>query len=777
MVNKITGSRKLPFGKRIPALVLVVTMLCSTLSANVSLASPAVSGKTTKEVVITAPDQGNSYTLSLNRLGAANALNLVGQDSRNFIDFNVRSNEVISKATLKILYKYSPDLLSELSQINVYLNGESISTIEVSKENGNKDLETTIAIPSELFSDRNQFTFQLIGHYASDCEDPKSTKPWAKISNKSTLTIHSLPLLIPNDLTNFPIPFVSKYDSQKLTLPFVFMAKPNNSTLEAAGILSSWFASNTNQLGSQFPVTINSIPNSGNAVIFSNSPQSLPGINLPSITGPMVFITSNPKDQYGKLLFVMGRDSAELKQASIALALGAQNLAGQSSALIPVTNLPIRKSYDAPNWLSSNGPVQLSKLNGTTKPPADQPESEKSTASSNIQIPPALYSTNGKGIPIHLDYSYQNQADNNNSVLSVTYKSQPIKTIPLPMQGEWISKFSGLIKYLAQTIGIPLETNSLITKKSTVFIPQAIIYPSPAEKSILNNDQTNVATFVLTEFAQSSRNQYDCSSPSNQGNIEATINPNSTIDISGMQHFIRMPNLAAFSNSGFPFSRLADLSQTAVVLPDSPNLYDYSTYLSVFGRIGRLTGYPGTSITVTSIGQIDSVKDKDILVITSGSESQSLLKQWESNIPSNNSSILKIPNNLKDIGSWFNTHTNFDIYQNTFIAGFKSPLESSRSVVLISSINPEKLIDITASLDGSMGSMMGSLVRLNEGQIELVSDQQNYHSGSLPWTNYLSWLLSEYLSLFILFSVIAAVILSLLMYAALKAVRRKRLQS
>ena len=76
-----------------------------------------------------------------------------------------------------------------------------------------------------------------------------------------------------------------------------------------------------------------------------------------------------------------------------------------------------------------------------------------------------------------------------------------------------------------------------------------------------------------------------------------------------------------------------------------------------------------------------------------------------------------------------------------------------------------------------MGSIFGSLVRLNEDQIELVSDQQNYHSGSLPWANYLSWLLSEYLSLFILFSVIAALILSLLMYAALKAVRRKRLQS
>ncbi len=777
MVNKITGSRKLPFGKRIPALVLVVTMLCSTLSANVSLASPAVSGKTTKEVVITAPDQGNSYTLSLNRLGAANALNLVGQDSRNFIDFNVRSNEVISKATLKILYKYSPDLLSELSQINVYLNGESISTIEVSKENGNKDLETTIAIPSELFSDRNQFTFQLIGHYASDCEDPKSTKPWANISNQSTLTIHSLPLLIPNDLTNFPIPFVSKYDSQKLTLPFVFMAKPNNSTLEAAGILSSWFASNTIQLGSQFPVTISSIPNSGNAVILVDSPQSLPGITLPNITGPMVFITSNPKDPYGKLLFVMGRDGTELKQASIALALGGQNLSGQSSALIPVTNLSIRKPYDAPNWLNSNGPVQLSKLNGDTKHTADQPEPEKSTALSNVQIPPALYSANGKGIPLHLDYSYQNQAGNNNDVLSVTYKSQLVKTITLPMQGEWMSTFSGVIKSLAQTVGLPIKTDSLITKKSTVFIPQAMIYPSPADKSNVNNDQTNLVPFVFNEFSQSSSKRYDCTSPSTQGNIEATINPNSTIDISGMQHFIRMPNLAAFSNSGFPFSRLADLSETAVVLPDSPNVYDYSTYLSLLGRIGRLTGYPGTSITVTSVGQFDSVKDKDLLVITSGNESQPLLKQWESSIPSNNHSIFKIPNNLKDIGSWFNADANFDIYKNTFIAGFKSPLQSSRSVVLISSISHEKLTEITASLDGSMGSVMGSLVRLNEGQIELVSDQQNYHSGSLPWANYLPWLLSEYLSLFILFSVIAAVILSLLMYSALKSVRRKRLQS
>ena len=782
MVKKITGSQKFPHRKRIPALALVIAMLCSTLSANVSLASPAVSGKTTKGGAPIVPEQVNSTTLSLKQLGAPNAIQLLGQDGRNFIDFNVRNNEVVSEAKLKISYKYSPDLLPEQSQINIYLNGESLSTIEISKGQGNQDLEAVITIPPELFSENNQFTFQLIGHYASDCEDPKSPKLWANISNQSTLRVTTLPLTLPNELANFPIPFASKNDSRKLVLPFIFTAKPSNTTLEAAGILSSWFGSISNQSGSQFPVAMSNIPSAGNAVIFVESPLSLPGIALPTITGPMVFITSNPKDQYGKLLFVMGRDSTELKQASIAVALGDQNLSGQTTVFSPTEKLTARKPYDAPNWLSANGPVKFSDI--YTIPNRWAPKSniqnviDSSSTRLNIQMPPALFSNNGKGIPLNLDYSYTNQFVSYGSTLSVSYQYQFIKSLTLPMQEEWVNKLGTQNEFLDKLLGLS-RNNNLITKNSAIYIPLSIVYPNQNSSSRSIGGGGNTEPILQMDFTinKSATKKGDCTKVENLNTINSNINPNSTIDISRMSHFIRMPNLAAFSNSGFPFSRLADLSETAVVLPDSPNVYDYSAYLTVLGRTGRLTGYPGTSITVISISQIDSVKEKDLLVITSGSESQPLLKQWESNIPSNNHSIFKIPNSLKDIGGWFSSNTPFDIYQNTFIAGFKSPLQNSRSVVLISSFNPEELTDITASLDGSIGPIFGSLVRLNEDQIELVSDQQNYHSGSLPWTNYLSWLLSEYLSLFILFSVIAALILSLLMYAALKAVRRKRLQS
>jgi hypothetical protein len=243
-----------------------------------------------------------------------------------------------------------------------------------------------------------------------------------------------------------------------------------------------------------------------------------------------------------------------------------------------------------------------------------------------------------------------------------------------------------------------------------------------------------------------------------------------------MQHFIAMPNLAAFSKSGFPFSIFADLSETAVVLPVNANTFDYSAYLTVLGQIGKLTGYPAAFISVVNESQLDSAKNKDLLVITSGGDNQSLLKKWESDIKTGSGNIFRAVNSLSDLKNWFSSSSSFDIYKNNFIAGFKSPLQSDRNVVLISSVNPENLPQLVATLDGSMGPIFGSTMRLNEGQIELVSSNQTYHAGSLPWSIYLAWIVSEYLIIFILLSSIAVAILSILISVGLKTRRRMRLK-
>ncbi len=46
-------------------------------------------------------------------------------------------------------------------------------------------------------------------------------------------------------------------------------------------------------------------------------------------------------------------------------------------------------------------------------------------------------------------------------------------------------------------------------------------------------------------------------------NVRGAIDPTSTVDISKFPHYMAMPELAAYANSGFPFSRLADLARTA----------------------------------------------------------------------------------------------------------------------------------------------------------------------------------------------------------------------
>ena len=163
-------------------------------------------------------------------------------------------------------------------------------------------------------------------------------------------------------------------------------------------------------------------------------------------------------------------------------------------------------------------------------------------------------------------------------------------------------------------------------------------------------------------------------------------------------------------------------------------------------------------------------------MITSGGDNQSLLKKWESDIKTGSGSIFRALNSLSDLKNLFSSSSSFDIYKNNFIAGFKSPLQSNRNVVLISSISPENLPQLVSSLDGSVGPIFGSTMRLNEGQMELVSSNQTYHVGSLPWSIYLAWILSEYLIIFILLSSIAVAILSILISVGLKTRRRIRLK-
>ncbi len=93
------------------------------------------------------------------------------------------------------------------------------------------------------------------------------------------------------------------------------------------------------------------------------------------------------------------------------------------------------------------------------------------------------------------------------------------------------------------------------------------------------------------------------------------IGDDSTIDFSKYYHFIAMPDLRAFANAGFPFSRMADLSQTLVVMPPKPAPAQLTTLLDALGTVGAQTGFPAINVQLTDDASKIRGKDADIMIV------------------------------------------------------------------------------------------------------------------------------------------------------------------
>lgn len=133
----------------------------------------------------------------------------------------------------------------------------------------------------------------------------------------------------------------------------MFAAAPDNSTLEAAGALSSWFGAQASYRGAKFSTHINQIPAHGNVVCCCSAvPKRCKSAvwSSPAAKGPTLSVMTNPNDANGKLLVISGRDAAELKTATTALVLGSQAL---SAAAWPTGPLAGVLPYDA-NWKAAS---------------------------------------------------------------------------------------------------------------------------------------------------------------------------------------------------------------------------------------------------------------------------------------------------------------------------------------------------------------------------------------------------------------------------------------
>jgi hypothetical protein len=763
---------RLPGMKSTLAYLLAALLMANTavgMAVETAVESPIGAAEEVVEVVVEAPpvEPGRRVSSTLKQLGMSYVMNLRGIEGSDSVSFDIRANEVVTSAHLTLEYTYSPALLPDLSNINVLVNDEVVASLALPKETAGVLQKQEIEIPPHLVTEFNRLSLQLIGHYTMQCEDPLHSSLWAKISNSSVLDIQVTQIALADDLAILPLPFFDRRDSQPLELPFVFTGTLDNTALEAAGMVSSWLGVLASYRGASFPVSQNQLPEKGNAIVFLRGTDLgvLPGVDAPAISGPTLLMMANPNDQFGKLLLVAGRDDAEIKLAALALVTGGKTLVGSRVSIDRFDTLQPRQPYDAPNWLPSNRPVLLGEL--ATAKQLNVSGYNPGTITIPLRIAPDLFSWREAGMQLNLKYRYTPQQVSTNSSLLISMNDKFMKSTNLPSVE---SMGAG------ESLMAALEEDDSMVQELQLRLPVDAFPP-----------ESRLQFRYMYDYIK----QGDCRDIIID-NMRGAIESDSSIDLSGYDHFIAMPDLGVFRNSGFPFTRLADLSETAVIMPDNLVPAEVTAYLAVMGRFGESTGYPSTAVTVTSAAQVSEVEDKDLLIFASGAN-QPLLKEWADYLPAGidgSQYRFELSDLLFKMRKWIDPDASVNVRQArsnlafggtadiSYLAGFESPQESGRSVVVIASNRPEGLAEVTGALIGGEEydqPIQGSLAVVRGKKISALVAEQDYYVGSLGLFKYIQWMLSRHLWLLILVTGLGCLLVTGLLYASLRTRAKQRL--
>ncbi|WP_119153337.1 cellulose biosynthesis cyclic di-GMP-binding regulatory protein BcsB [Caldimonas tepidiphila] len=718
---------------------------------------------------IPAPAAAQVKTLTLRQLGALAPLELRGADGSQSVPFNIRADEVVTSARLSLTFTHSPALLEQLSHLNVRVNDEVIATLPLPRAQAGTPQQRVVTIDPRLLGEYNRLTLQLIGHYTTECEDPMHSSLWANVGNTdSVLELGISPLPLANELRLLPAPFLDLRDASQLRLPFVLPVADSAAVLEAAGILASWFGAAADYRGAVFPTSVGSLPAQGHAVVLLLGNARLPGVEVPRIAGPTLSVQSHPGDPLGKLLLVMGRDEEELKTAATALALGRQALSGTTAVVGRLDGLAPRRPYDAPRWIASDRPVKLGEL--ALDPRELQAAGQRDAyVKLPVRFPPALTSWRGAAASMELKYHHTPRTRLDDSMLNISLNEHHVRALPLAPGA--LEDFSTLRRAVLQKAGL----GDTVAAEARLMLPVHQLPPSGQ---------------LSFHFAFDLHKEGACKDVMLE-NVRGAIHPDSTIDLSGLHHFIAMPDLAAFANQGFPFTRLADLAETAVVLPDAPSPADLSTYLALMGRFGGATGHPAVRVAVHTAAGSPTLEGKDLLLI--GAPAQlPLLQQWEGRLPASLSpagSRYTLSDAWARLLSWVRGDPQRPAARRTaeltllnpgpqaLVAGFESPLSRGRSVVAVMAERPQSLDALVDAMlsPALVGRFRGSLVSVREHQVETLDDEARYHVGSLGLVGDVHWFLSRHpLALFGLLA-LGSLLMALPAYLFLRRKARRRL--
>jgi hypothetical protein len=686
---------------------------------------------------------------------------LRGVQPEGQIEFGVRSDEVVSQAQLNLEFTPSPSLIPVESHLKVYLNDQLMGVATITKEQLGKSNHIQMDIDPRYITDFNRLRLVFIGHYQNICENPANSTIWLDIGKASSLNLRYQTLPLQNDLSHFPEPFFDGRDTRPLVLPMVFAGSPDATQQRAAAILSSWFGGRAQWRGQTFPALFNQLPDRHGIVFATNDKRPDFLREHPPVDGPTVEMISHPDDPFVKLLVIMGRNDDDLITAVQGISQGNVLFRGQRAVVDQMQQLIPRQPYDAPNWVRTDRPMTFGELK-------QYPEQLQSSGiqpypvSLTMNLPPDLFLIHSSGIDMRLKYRYTAPQLENSSRLSISLNNQFVQAyslVPDRNQGTEVLHLQML--------------KGLFDSDKELTIPALKL-------GAVNQMKFDFDYTTLLASGTEGR----CETYTTAIN-HVVVDDNSTIDFSGYRHFIPMPDLRAFANAGFPFSRMADLSETLVLVNKQPQPIQVTTLLNALGNIGALTGYPAQALRLSDDWSQAKNLDSDILMV--------------GNIPPELRDDTKISMLVDATQSWVKQPVRQGVLPDmnspasdavadskttvtakgplAAIVGVQSPTHPQRSIValLADGTSGFELLNQAMLDSGKRAAIFGSVAIIRESGVNSLRVGDVYYVGHLPWWERVWNALATHPVLMAFIAVLAVVLSALLLWRGLQMLSRRRL--
>lgn len=717
-----------------------------------------------------------SSNISMANMGHGNGLSLSGGQAQSGVSFTIPNDQVVTDGKLSLAIKVSPALIAQGAHLDLTLNGQSLSHIPLTQANEAAQVYQ-VNIPAAIVVTHNNLGFSITGNHGTPLpcsiggdsingdKAGADKKQWLTILPATEIQFTSQLLNIKLDLVHFPRPFFDPLEMRESQVNFVFAENPKPEALNTAAIISSYLGMKSNYHGIDFPVTLNEIP-PDNGIIVAEPGDRIGTLLMPDVEGPTLKLINNPLNPSRQLLLVLGRNQSELRQAAYRLV--SQSFPEKTPELaVQPTEIPLSQPYDAPRWIPTDKPVYLSKL-VVNNDMLSTNGFYHDALHINFRAAPDLFMWESNHIPLQVNYHFpiDKRFDEDKSQLNVTMNNTFLRNLPV--------NSSGIVEQLWYKLGGDTRQENY-----RVQIPPYLIYGD------------NQLTFY---FSMVPKQGVSCDAQAGN-NIKSQIDPDSYIDLSDTKHFSELPNLSYYVGASFPFSSLADFSQTLLLLPEKPSVEEIRALLNTTARAGSATGHPINNVNL-QLGLQDNADEnpelnqKDILVVadlTHDTFYQRLLARSPFALIDGSLSVntLSALETLKKylLGDWLNERVDARRYlvsTNDWrgFFSFRSPWNSRRVVVVASATSSRELGKIHTDLQSSKinAGVRGDLTIVStEGEVRSFRVGSQFTRGELPWYTTLMWYASQHIIILALGTLLVATIIGSSLFILLRRHAAKRL--